>query len=477
MKNKLVIITLLLSLVFQIVALPVNISIVGNVDEPGVYVLDSANRVSQAIQLIEFGITPDSSSLLGSAGLSEMSDFQIDTSLLEKQKEALAMRNSQKMAPNSQLQAEVEEEEVFESQGISKRKVILVRNGVSQELNLQAFYLNGDLKNNPYLQNDDIIKVLPIERSVKLTGEVNREGEYEFNEGEKLSDLIEFCQGLTSDADSSNIRIERYNHQTGELTALTVNYQEVLLNLNSSENIVLNHNDLVKVFPKPYLNKRKIVEVKGLVKYPGEYSIDDNSSLLSVLESAGGPLNSADLNFAILIDKSLFESYDPDLERLLASNSSLMSISEYSYIQTKLREVAGKHYVNIKKLWETKDEKYNRKVKAGDIIYIKEPLLLVNVSGAVQNAGLQPWEEGKSLSHYINKSGGYIPSAFESKVRVIRYDTSVWVEATNKTVINPGDEIFVPEVEDKTIWNYITEGLAVTAQLITIVLGVHTLTK
>ena len=284
-------------------------------------------------------------------------------------------------------------------------------------------------------------------------------------------------QGLTEDADLSNIRIERYNHQTGELIAWKVNYQDVLSNIDSLENIILSHNDLVKVFPKPYLNKRKSAEVKGLVKYPGEYSIDENSTLLSVLESAGGPLNTADLNFAILIDKSVFESYDPDLERLLASSSSLTSISEYSYLQTKLRELSGRHYVNIKELWETKDEKYDRKVKAGDIIYIKEPILLVNVSGAVQNSGLQPWEEGKTLSHYINHSGGYIPSAFERKVRVIRYDTNVWIEANNKTVIYPGDEIFVPEVEDKTLWDYFSESLAVTAQIITIVLGVHTLTK
>ncbi len=475
MKNKLIIITILFSFVAQLIALPVNVSIVGNVDNPGVYIMDSSNRVSQAIQFIEGGISSDYSTLSSTSNLPEMSELGIDTSLLETQKIALATKNNQRFSINAQKEEEMEE--VFTAQGISKRRVILVRNNVSQELNLQEFYLNGDLINNPYLQNDDIIKLLPIERSVKLTGEVNREGEYEFGEGDKISDLITLGQGLTEDADLSNIRIERYSHQTGELLTWTVNYQDILSNPDSAENIILSHNDLVKVFPKPYLNKRKVVEVNGLVKYPGEYSIDDNSTLLSVLESAGGPLNRADLTFAVLIDKSIFESYDPDLERLLASNSTLMSTSEYSYIQTKLREVSGKHYVNIKKLWETKDEKYDRKVKAGDIIYIKEPLLLVNVSGAVQNAGLQPWEEGKTLSYYIQSAGGYIPSAFESKARVIRYDTNVWIRAKEEIVINPGDEIFVPEVKDRTFWDYFTEGLAVTAQVITIVLGVHTLTK
>lgn len=456
-------------------ALPVNISIVGNVDNPGVYVMDSSNRVSQAIQFIELGITPNISTLSSTSKLAEMSELEIDTSLLEKQKIALATKNKQKFGLNPQL--EIEEEEVFKAQEVSQRKVILIRKGFSQELNLQEFYLNGDIAQNPYLQNDDIIKLLPRERVVKLTGEVNREGNYEFKDGEKLSDLIQFGQGLTKNADLANIRVENYNPETGNLTVKTVNYQEIGQNPNSSENISLKHNDLIKVFPKPYLNERKSVEVKGLVKYPGEYSIDENSSLLSVLESAGGPLDSANLSFAILIDKSLFDSYDPDLERLLASNSTLMSISEYSYVQTKLREIAGKHFVNIKELWETKDEKYNRKVKTGDIIFVKEPLLLVNVSGAVQHAGLQAWQEGKNLAYYVKSAGGYTPSAFNSKVRVIRYDSNVWVKASNKTVINPGDEVFVPEVKDKTLWDYVSETLAVTAQLITIVLGVHTLTK
>ena len=204
---------------------------------------------------------------------------------------------------------------------------------------------------------------------------------------------------------------------------------------------------------------------------------DENSTLLSVLESAGGPQAHADLNFAIMIDKSLFDSYDPDLERLLTSNPALMSIAEYSYYQTKLREISGKHFVNIKQLWETKDAQYDRRVKAGDMIYLKEPFLLVNVSGAVQNAGLQTWEAGKNWKSYVKSAGGFTLNAYESKLRVIRYNTNAWVKVKKDTVINPGDEIFVPELKDKSAWDYIIEGLAVTAQLITIVLGIHTLTK
>jgi len=248
-------------------------------------------------------------------------------------------------------------------------------------------------------------------------------------------------------------------------------------NLDNSSNIELQHNDVIKVAKKPYLYNKKAVQVIGLVKYPGDYSIDDNSTLLSVLEKAGGPLPNADLNFAMLIDKTTFSSYDPDLERLLSLNITIMSVTEYSYYQTKLREISGKHYIDIGKLWETKDKKYDRPVKDGDIIFIRESQMLVNVSGAVQHAGIQPWNANKTWQDYIEDAGGLIPTAYESKIRIIRYDTNAWVKVKKDTVINPGDEIFIPETRDKTYWDYFSEGLAVTAQIITIVLGVHTLTK
>lgn len=477
MKNKLIGICILLSFCFQIIALPINVSIVGNLDNPGVYILDSSNRISQALQYVELNLITDPTDMIRPPSqLDDMSELKIDTSMLEEQKKALATQN---MKNKSTYYTQLEEEDVetFKARPISKRKVILIRNKVQQELNLQDFYVNGNIANNPYLQNDDVVKLLPLATSVRLTGEVNREGLYELIEGEKLTDLIGFGQGLTKDADLQNILVERYDPESGKLQTWSIDYSAISNNYDSADNLTLAHNDEVRVFKKPYLNKKKVVEVSGLVRYPGEYSIDQNSTLLSVLESAGGPLPNADLNFAIMIDKSLFESYNPDLERLLASNPALMTIAEYSYYQTKLREIAGKHFIDIKQLWETKDAQYDRKVQAGDMIYLKEPFLLVNVSGAVQNAGLQAWEEGKSWKEYVDAAGGFALNAYKSKLRVIKYNTNAWAKVKKSTVINPGDEIFVPEFKDKSTWEYITEGLAVTAQVVTVILGIHTITK
>ncbi len=469
MKNKKsIIVLLLISIYLQLIALPINVSIIGNTDNPGVYIFDSSNRVSQAINY------------LGTSNIPVLADVENDAEQMEGKLLGLDSEDrldySKKLAilddsdnPLTKIQGS--------NDNVSYRNVLLIRGGQTIKLNLQDFFLNGDLASNPYLQNDDVIKLLPIESSVELVGQVNKPGAYELIAGEKLSDLIQYGLGFTQDADLANIRINRLNGETGQLKSWTVNYNLIKDNLQHADNIVLEHNDVVKVSTKPYLYEKKVVKVMGLVRYPGEYSIDDNSTLLSVLEHAGGPLPSADLNFAMLIDKSTYGSFDPDLERLLSLNITTMTVTEYSYYQTKLREISGKHYIDIKKLWETKDKSIDRPVKDGDILFIREPQMLVNVSGAVRNAGLQPWDASKNWQDYIVNAGGYTNSAYESKIRIIRYNTKAWVKITRETSVNPGDEIFIPEKPDRTFWEYFTEGLTITAQLITIILGINTLAK
>ncbi len=470
MKNrKSIVFLILISFYVQLFALPINVSIIGNTENPGVYILDSSNRVSQAI---DYMTKTSFSALEAKVKDSDMEEdiFNLDpkTQIDNNQKLAILEKEKKDSLPNKQVE---------ETDNISYRRVILLRNGQQSVLNLQDFFLNGNLDNNPYLQNDDVIKLLPIENKIELIGEVNRPGDYEFITGERLSQVIEYGLGFTKDADLTNVRINRLNEETGQLNSWVINFKEIQADFSNPLNIQLEHNDVIKIFKKPYLYAKKTVKVMGLVKYPGDYSIDDNSTLLSILEKAGGPLANADLSFAMLIDKNTFSSFDPDLERLLSLNITTMTVTEYSYYQTKLREISGKHFIDIKELWRTKDESNDRSVKDGDILLIREPQMLVNVSGAVQNAGLQPWEANKSWQDYVADAGGYTNTAYESKIRVIRYDTNAWVKIRKDTVVNPGDEIFVPEKLDKTFWEYFTEGLSTAAQLITIILGVHTLTQ
>ncbi|OQY39674.1 MAG: hypothetical protein B6226_01405 [Candidatus Cloacimonetes bacterium 4572_65] len=481
MKSKIALVVLTLIFALELLALPISVSIVGNVDNPGVYIFDSNNRVSQAIQFIELQQLQDISYEIKEATALQSDNLnEAKLGLADDKSTQLVAYNNQKKLSGLKEAQKIKEElnrEDFSLTASSSRRVFLLRGEETIELNLNNFFMTGDLNDNPYLLDNDIIRLIPIESKIFVEGEVHREGEFEILKGDRISDVLEFSLGLKPAADLNRVLLYRYAEGSSNLITIELDIEAILENSNSESNILVLNDDRVVAYEKPVYHQKKSITIKGCVNYPGEYIIDANSTLLSVLECAGGPTAEADLNFALLIDKSNFDSYDPDLERLMSLNITTMSISEYSYYQTKLREISGQHYVNIEKLWSTKDSKYNRAVQDGDIIYIRRPALLVNVSGAVNTAGLQPWKAGLTWEEYIRNADGITSTALLGKVKIIRYKTGVWVNPKKDTVVNGGDEIFVPERKDLSTWDYVLEGLAVTAQVITIVLGVHTLTK
>jgi len=156
MKNrKSIVFLILISFYVQLFALPINVSIIGNTQNPGVYILDSSNRVSQAI---DYMTKTSFSALEAKVKDSDMEEdiFNLNpkTQIDNNQKLAILEKEKKDSLPNRQVE---------ETDNISYRRVILLRNGQQSVLNLQDFFLNGNLDNNPYLQNDDVIKLLPIE--------------------------------------------------------------------------------------------------------------------------------------------------------------------------------------------------------------------------------------------------------------------------------------------------------------------------
>ena len=95
----------------------------------------------------------------------------------------------------------------------SKRRIVLRRRGQPDRmLDLEKYYAFHNSTENPTLKEGDVV-VVPIrdveQRSVSIYGAVNVPKQFEYREGDSLTMLIAFAQGLTGDADSSNVEITR----------------------------------------------------------------------------------------------------------------------------------------------------------------------------------------------------------------------------------------------------------------------------
>jgi len=91
----------------------------------------------------------------------------------------------------------------------SIRQVQIVRDGkVVQVVDLYLFLIEGRKDQNPLLEPGDTI-ILPISgRTVRIEGEVRRPGIYEFRIGEKLTDLVVMAGGVTPQASLEDLKIE-----------------------------------------------------------------------------------------------------------------------------------------------------------------------------------------------------------------------------------------------------------------------------
>jgi protein involved in polysaccharide export with SLBB domain len=73
--------------------------------------------------------------------------------------------------------------------------------GAEVTIDLQKFRINGDIRENPYLANDDII-VLPTanyeEIYYEIEGAINSSGRYHFLEGDNLQDAIFYAMGISN---------------------------------------------------------------------------------------------------------------------------------------------------------------------------------------------------------------------------------------------------------------------------------------
>lgn len=162
---------------------------------------------------------------------------------------------------------------------------IISRSKKTRIIDLYQLMVSG--KSLPPIQfNDgDIIFVPPIGKTAAIGGAVKRPGIYELKPNDNMKLLLKMSGGVLPTAYTKRIEIERVKgHKT------KVVYDE---NFTSYEDFVKQENliriqdgDLIMIYPVNKIRKG-YVSVSGNVMYPGEYKLDKNVHLFSLLKKAG----------------------------------------------------------------------------------------------------------------------------------------------------------------------------------------------
>jgi protein involved in polysaccharide export with SLBB domain len=181
--------------------------------------------------------------------------------------------------------------------------------------------------------------------------------------------------------------------------------------------------------------------------------METNTQRISdLINRFGGFKSAADSNFVTLrrVAKLGLSAEDKSVlfERLLNIDSDSLNNND------RLRNEINRSYdlisVDIKKAVANKNSSDNIMLEDGDYITVERSSTLIKVSGEVYYPTVIPFEGGKSMKYYINRSGSFTDNARKRGAMVIYPDGRAksigkFLFFNSYPSIMPRSEIFVPQ--------------------------------
>lgn len=135
-------------------------------------------------------------------------------------------------------------------------RAFVVRGAEQIPIDLQKV-LAGDMQANIPVRPGDMVVVPEIQNRIAVLGSVNRPGTYDLQEGMKLVDAIALAGGRTDRGTLAQVVIVRL--EGGTTKTITANVELALSGRDASQNIVLQHGDVVFV-PERGFDLRTILQ-------------------------------------------------------------------------------------------------------------------------------------------------------------------------------------------------------------------------
>ncbi len=357
----------------------------------------------------------------------------------------------------------------------STRNIEVRRRGGTIPVDLMRYLLLGDNSVNPYLMDGDVVHVPPRRGDVFVYGSVHRPGRYEFTPGETVWNLLELAGGYRPEAVTDSVEIERFDAaDPSEWRRFFVGGDRPTL-----DSFEVELDDHVFVRSIPDWHEDAHVLIRGEVKFPGRYVVDEGVEVLSeVIGRAGGFTPEASLAEAMLI-RGMYARTDlpPELElEGLAEANQIMDWREKDLFKTLTREPKGMVSMSLARLLAPGDDPFDPVLYDGDIIEVPKATNVVRVMGSANNPGLVPVEEGQYAGYYIRQAGGFASRADKRGTRVIRARTGQKLK-TGRAVVQPGDIIWIPEKKERDGWETFRDVVWVFAQIATVFLVIDSATR
>lgn len=265
----------------------------------------------------------------------------------------------------------------------SFRGIEVIRNGKKvATLDVYDFLLNGDLKNNIRLQDQDIINVPSYQRRVEIVGEIKRPAIFEMKGNEDLNTLLKFAGGFTERAYKARIKVLKNTDTERKINDVTA---EEFANYKPESGDKYFVNEILDRFENR-------VTIEGAIFRPGQYELEQGLTVKNLILKAEGLKEDAFTNRAYITRLT------DDL------NTELISFDINKVLNGTAKDIPLKRedVISISSIFDLREE------------------YKVSINGEVQRPGEFPFAENMSLEELILKAGGFREAATPQRIEISR---------------------------------------------------------
>lgn len=265
----------------------------------------------------------------------------------------------------------------------SMRDIQVIRNNkVIAHLDVYEFLMKGSASGNIRLHEQDVIRIASYTTRIQLKGYVKHEGYFEIKKGESLQDVLSYAGGFENKAYRKQIRVTRNTED------------QLRVNDIASTSFSVFQPETGDVYEIAALLERyeNRIHIEGAVFRPGNYALENNSTIKELIEKAGGLKEDA------FMTRGIIYRLKPDHTR------EMVSFQVGDVMQGKATDVPlqREDFVQIASNQEM-HESY-----------------LVTLSGEVLHPGTYPFAQHMKIEDLIIAAGGLKESASLSRIEVAR---------------------------------------------------------
>ena len=263
----------------------------------------------------------------------------------------------------------------------SYRNIKLLRNGkVYKTIDLYDYFVGG-VYPNLYLRDQDVILVESYSSLVNIDNGFKINGLFEIKENEKLSDLIKFSGGFSSDSYKDKVFINRIDSYSRSIVEYSLeNYDKANLkdgDLISAKTVV----DFVE----------NSVSVDGAVYLPGIFDISNAMSVKQLIESSKGLTPDA------LSKAFLYRTNNGVQDEIVSLNLDNKSDLLIQLFKNDALYISSAKDISLDQVIEIKGEVNNPKE-----VDFKDGLTITDL--VIMSGGLTPYANPKDLRIFRNIS-------------------------------------------------------------------------